>query len=143
MKKPRLPARKDEEQPSLLGGKLEDIPQPILRLFPQARRKRIVTICFTHYAGIGKHVYADVKEEDNPVWNGERWAEPWHDHEGAGERFSQAFVDSDMSVAYNNAAKWAQGIVEEHFPVATHKPIKAGDDLYVARPRRWHYKDGD
>ncbi|KKL87895.1 hypothetical protein LCGC14_1930100, partial [marine sediment metagenome] len=102
----RNPGRHDEESCGRFGGKLEDMPQPIRRLFPKARRKRVVTIRFTHYAGIGKHVYASVEEEDNPVWDGECWTKPWQDPDGNGQSFGQQFVGGgDMNVAYNDAAK--------------------------------------
>ena len=119
------------------GGNLEDMPQPLVRLWPGARRKRVVTVRFVLYVGVGKHVYATVEEEDNPVWGGECWVKPWRDDDGRGVNHSECFFN------HKDAGEWAQGIIDKHFPTNTHKPIRAGDDLYVERPRRWFYKDGD
>lgn len=121
---------------SRFGGELAEMPQPLRRLFPgNTRRKRIVRVSFEMFYGIGRHTYARVEEEANPVWDGEQWCEPWRDDAGEGQRFTKSFVDADA------AGRWAQRIIDKHFP--GHRPIKARDEIYQRRPRRWFYRDGD
>lgn len=79
------------------GGKLEEIPRPLQRKFPNRFCKREVVVTVTTFAGMvagARHWSARLREEDNPLWHPTYgppystphgvWVRPHDDPEGRG-----------------------------------------------------------
>ena len=118
---------------SLFGGKIEDCPQPFVRKFPYPRRKRSVRLTVMVWCGIGHHFHTSLREESNPIWNGEAWQTSWSDPECDGKSFFEAF-ETEIE-----ARKWIHYTFDKHFSRKTHKLVTDLDQKFV----RWFYKEGD
>lgn len=117
------------------GGNLEEIPKPHIRMFSDKRRKRKVSVDFHSWVGAGgRHTYANLTEEDNPIWNEKeyRWQKSWEDPDGKGQYFSKQCNN------YEQAVSWARKIIKKHFPNKTHKIVRKYSDN-----TKWWYKEGD
>ncbi len=114
------------------GGHLEDIPKPHVRKFP-GPKKRTVKVILGQWYGQAHHVYATLKEEDNPIWDSKEsgWRMAWDDREGEGRIFRQHFDD------FASARVWIDKTTKKEFPKATHELVDEMTD------KRWHYKEGD
>lgn len=83
----------DYSSPRLVfGGRLAGMPCPLVFYFDgDLSRKRRISVKSWVFTGWGVHYHADVREEDNRVWNGEAWCVPWAEHRD---------FESLVSVAY-------------------------------------------
>jgi hypothetical protein len=58
------------------GGYLKEIPKPHVRMFPNEKSKRRVSVAVMVYDLVGgRHYRVSVTEEDNPIWNSHTQAE--------------------------------------------------------------------
>lgn len=125
------------------GTDLSAHPTPYLRKWPNARKKRRVTVTQTVFYGIGHHTYVTLREEDNPIWSMEpdpigdskllkgRWIEPWKDTEGDGLQISERCLTA------LDAARWIRNTFAALFSEKTHMLVHEHGE------RKWFYKDGD
>lgn len=115
------------------GGYIKNIPKPHIRQWPGHPTKRRIRVQILQYAlAGGRHYRADIKEEDNPIWNrlthaeanpkwekiqgteyGNTvigWQMSWDDEEGKGRQFfSEAFKRWDQAV------EWVRDIIDNKF----------------------------
>ncbi len=68
------------------GGELKDVPQPHVRRFPTATRKRVITVNVTTWKGMAvgaSHFYVRIEAEPNPLWDSKEgfWRVAWGDKE--------------------------------------------------------------
>lgn len=114
---------------------IDGIPRPHIRLFPEhADRKRTVEVRISLYRGYGHHVYADIVEESNPVWDRETggWIVPEGDTAGAGIHRVMGFATE------RHARRWIEAVFAEEFSGKTHE-LRYRDEI----TERWLYPDGD
>ncbi|MFP4644172.1 MAG: hypothetical protein ACLFM0_07440 [Spirochaetales bacterium] len=114
---------------------IEEIPRPHIRFFPDhADRKRVVEVRISLYRGYGHHVYADVIEEPNPLWDHEtgRWIVPEGDSHGAGIHRVMGFATE------RHARRWIESIFASEFSPDTHE-LTYRDEV----TERWLYPEGD
>ncbi|KKM96682.1 hypothetical protein LCGC14_1175520 [marine sediment metagenome] len=116
-----------------MGGYLSEISEPHIRFFDVSRRKREAKVSILTFYPIGKHYYAKVREQDNPIWHPTKreWCSPWDDCKGDGRSVSR------QCETYEEAEKFVRRVLRWVFP--NHRYMR--DD---ATGRRWFYKhDGD
>lgn len=114
------------------GGHIADIPKPHRRYFDDRRRKRDVEVSICDYLGIiGKHFYAVLTEEFNPLWNAKekRWQQCWDDDAGRGSTLSK------QCYSRSEAEEWCHR--------AGRKAFKRHRFVHVGQKLRWFYRDGD
>lgn len=119
----------------LVGGRLEEIPQPHKRKFDDRRRKRKVYVSFRTWNGIGKHFYWYMKEETNPIWNRDkrRWQECFDDHGVKGRNLC------GHQPTLQAAEEEVRQTFKKEFSPKTHRMVNAFTHSSVW----WHYRDGD
>ena len=114
------------------GGRFEEIPLPIVRLFADKRRKREVTVHIGIFSGVGMHYHVDIREEndglldrsiDPPYRKKPVWRECWHDQGAKGMMCWKKF----NSVA--DAARYVKRIWNKEFSDKTHKLITRNKDF--------------
>ena len=105
---------------TVLGGHMKDLPEPHVLKWPNKRGvKRDVRVVLSTWVGVGlgaTHYYVRVEEEDNYIWDGERWARPWGgipDQEG--QSFGGQF-DNPLQ-----CRDYAKEIITEHFSNGEHE----------------------
>lgn len=122
------------------GGKLEDVPKPHFYLWDKLKRKREVRVRITKFYGVGVHYYADLKEEDDAVWNRRidppytkqaHWQKCWNDPKTDGRSFLRRCNTPEEAVEFVRQTQ------REHFPKKTHKLVEDIDR------KEWFYKEGD
>lgn len=137
---------RNPETSLMSGGRLADIPKPYRYKFPD-NSLRMVHISILSYRGFvagAKHFYAEIEEEDNPIWNPNPgydglptgWSLLWeHPVSAKGRRFEHVFLSRAA------ARHWIQTIWDVHF----------NDDKHIARERwgdelkwlKYQVKEGD
>jgi len=111
-------------------------------MFP-GRAKRRVRVRIRLYSGIGRHYYAHITEDSNPIWCTGRhdftepghWHEAWDDAGKNGLDFTQKF-DAECW-----AQKWIREIITQHFPSKTHLVVSENNGKPLRD--RWFYREGD
>lgn len=145
----------------LWGGHVAEIPLPHIRKWPGHSTKRPVSVAIQVYA-VGVHYSANVKEEDNPIWNpltqaqanptwkeiqrpeseyGKQvvgWQASWDDVEGKGKQFF-----SDRCLSRHWVIRWLEEILAKHFSPETHEIHGWSSNLL--KEIRWggYLKEGD
>ncbi len=97
---------------------IEEIPRPHIRYFPEhATRPRRVEVRVSRFGGHGRHVYVEITEEHNPVWDRESaaWILPKGDVEGAGIHRVMGFRTQDR------ARRWIGTVFKQEFDPSTHE----------------------
>ena len=125
------------------GGMFAEFKPPHVRLFDVEKRRRKVRLRFSRFYGEAHHLYASLKEEDNPFWRPRSGREcpsrhSCHDDaEGRGKKLEKKFR---TEVAAKN---WVKAMVRKHFPKKTHvvqRDLAGECDL---KNVKWIYKNGD
>lgn len=114
---------------------IDQIPRPHTRFFPDhTERKRTVMVKISLNRGYGHHVYADVIEESNPVWDHETdgWIVPEGDSEGAGIHRVMGFATE------RHARRWIEAVFAQEFSADTHE-LTYSDEV----TEQWLYPEGD
>lgn len=114
---------------------IDDVPRPHIRLFPDyAERKRRVEVKISLNRGYGHHVYADLIEEPNPVWDTDSgsWIVPEGDAAGAGTHRVMGFATE------RHARRWIEAVFASEFSPETHE-LCYRDEV----TERWLYPEGD
>ena len=89
------------------------------RLYDDKRRKRNVYVTMTTWRGLSvgaKHFYARVREDDNPIVEGNRCL---YDDQCRGRKFERK--EGFGFGTFDAALEWAVDTILEHFPLRTHK----------------------
>lgn len=142
--------RKTARQTSIDYGKLawevyvQSNERPFKRKFPQEGLLRKVVIRIDRWPG-NPHYHVSIKEEANPVWDGERndWFETFWDDGGRGAEFNCKFWKKE------NAEAFIKLIWKDWFKPTTHKLVCAATDFTEQKTSlqrkfdRWVAKAGD
>lgn len=138
----------------LYGGKLSEIPEPHIRMFPNdAGRKREVEIgvhTWVGYAYGATHFYVRVREESNPLWNSEDtlWQGAFddEDYEGNAKGWDEVSLSAAIRRLREEAAKYDPSEWSISFGIALDDNL----DEYVASLRKKYgvvdkrrYQSGD
>ena len=128
----------------IFGGNIADYPDAPRRWpdgplsGPEPREVKIVLASFEGTLSYAHHWYADVKEENNLIWDGEQWRDCWDDDkEGRGQTFSERFETK------TEARRWALDIVSTHFPTHGLKEMYEGELDWMRRLRMGLRREGD
>jgi hypothetical protein len=106
------------------GGKIEEVPLPIIYFFDDKRRKREVEVVVGVFPGIGVHYHVDIREENDgvldrsinlPYRTNPVWRECWNDEKAKGKQFWEKF-DNERDVA-----NYIKKIWKKEFSSKTHK----------------------
>jgi len=130
-KRPVQSADYQKDPRGLWGGHTHEFPQPLAWYWPGGEFKRHVTCSIASWIGSGigaSHYHASVREEDNYVWNGERWAKPWRPDEGTlplPRSFDKAFMSEEAAIRYINR------ILKKHFPIDQYEL----ESIWSSKPR--------
>lgn len=107
-----------------MGGRLQDLPMPYRRYWPESTDRRRVSISFTDWSVSigGSHTSLKIEEEHNYIWDEQHqiWRKCWDDQKGRGFELETKFED------YATALKVAKAIVRIMFPSVTHEIIWDG-----------------
>lgn len=144
---------------TVFGGRLSELPQPIVRRFaPGAIRAadgtlRVVVVALGQFESAAAHVYADIEEESNPVWDAAAgaWRNCWNDPDIAGRTVRAKFDTMDEAKAFvletlrltfplheprmkhgPGVPEWLAPIVAQRRPAKPLKPTAAHRRLLLA-----------